>query len=195
MASCVICHVIFVWTHHSLTHYVVLLLTKSTNTQYVLLPHTFLCCPSCPGFTVHALKLVEIRTDLYLIHNALFECREDDTALRRDLHILGLPGSWWRQSWRLPIQNSVTLDELGLTIHLRKSMKTRLLLHFSAKRTVQNRLVDAVLGQPLDNIKGCFSAMYFFLTGLHSWHFRGSCLFNGLFITSYDTVSAINTLT
>ncbi len=94
MGSCVTRHPTFVWTHHSLTHYVILLLTYSTNTQHVLLLHTFLSRPCCPGFTVHALKLVEIRTDLDLIHNALFERREDDTALRRDLHILGLPGSW-----------------------------------------------------------------------------------------------------
>lgn len=66
---------------------------------------------------------------------------------------------------------------------------------FSAKRSVQRRLVDAILDQPLDTTKWCFSAMYFFLTGLHSWHFRGCYSFNGPFITSHDTFSSINTLT
>lgn len=99
MGSCVTHHPTLAWTHHSLAHGVAWLLTQSTNTQHVLLLlHTFLSRPCRSGFTVHALKLVEIRTDLDLIHDALFKCREDDTALRWDLHILGQPGAWRRQS-------------------------------------------------------------------------------------------------
>lgn len=75
-------------------HHPTFVLHRSTNTRHVLLLHTFLSRPGRSGFTVHALKLVEIGTDLDLIHNALFKCREDDSALRRDLHILGLPRSW-----------------------------------------------------------------------------------------------------
>lgn len=89
----------------------------------LFLHRTFLRCPCCFRFAVHALKLVEKRPDFNLIHNALFKVWEDNTALRRDLYIQGQPWAWWRKPWCLPVQNSVTLDELGLSIDLREWMK------------------------------------------------------------------------
>lgn len=67
---------------------------KYSTSPFLLIHHTFLRRPCRSGFTVHALKLVEIRTDLDLIHDALFKRREDDAALRGDLHVLGQPGAW-----------------------------------------------------------------------------------------------------
>lgn len=59
---------------------------------------TFLCRPGRPGFAVHALKLVEVGTGLDLIHDALFECSEDNATLRGDLYVLGQPRAWRGQS-------------------------------------------------------------------------------------------------
>lgn len=64
------------------------------HSQPLLLFLTFFSRPRCPGLAVHALKLVEIRPDLDLVHDSLLERGQDHGALRRDLHILGLPGPW-----------------------------------------------------------------------------------------------------
>lgn len=61
--------------------------TYTTHTRH----RTFLCRPGRPGFTVHALKLIEVGTGLDLIHDALFECSEDNATLRGDLYVLGQP--------------------------------------------------------------------------------------------------------
>lgn len=81
---------------------------------------TFLGGPRHPRFAVHALKLVEIGPNLDLVHDAFLEGGEDDAALRRDFHILGLPVTWGGQPRCLPVQDSVALDELGLAINLRR---------------------------------------------------------------------------
>lgn len=99
--------------------------TLSLTVWYI---HTLLGGPSRPGFTVHPLKLVEVRSHFDLIHDPLLQPGDDHAALRRDLYLLGLPwpGRW--ESRCLPVDHSVALDELGLPVHLREVWRTTLLL-------------------------------------------------------------------
>lgn len=80
---------------------------------------TFLCCPCRSGLAVHALELVEVRTDFDLVDDAFLQSWEHHASLRGDLHILTLPRSWGGQPWHLPVQNPVALDELRLPVNLR----------------------------------------------------------------------------
>lgn len=80
---------------------------------------TFLCCPCRSGLAVHALELVEVRTDFDLVDDAFLQSREHHAPLRGDLHILALPRSRGGQPWHLPVQNPVALDKLRLAVNLK----------------------------------------------------------------------------
>ena len=97
---------------------------------------TFLSGTGRPGLAVHALELVEVGADLDVVDDALLEAREDHAALRGHLDVLGLPGSWGGQARRLPEQDPVALDELGLAVHLRSE---RTGARLSARRAAEVR--------------------------------------------------------
>ncbi len=98
---------------------------------------TFLCCPCRSGLAVHALELVEVRTDFDLVDDAFLQSREHHAPLRGDLHILTLPCSWGGQPWHLPVQNPVALDELRLPVNLRGKYGSNLKKCYRVRQVIE----------------------------------------------------------
>lgn len=86
---------------------------------------TFFHGACCHGFTVGALKFIEIRPHFNLIYNAFLQTRESYVPLWGNLQVLYLPRPWGGQPWSLPVQNTVALDKLGWILHLKREEKEK----------------------------------------------------------------------
>lgn len=87
-------------------------------TAFLPLSPTFLCGTSRLGFTVHPLEFIEVRADLDLIGDPLFEADQDGAALGGHFDLQVLPRGRGGQARGLPVQHPVPLDKLGLPVHL-----------------------------------------------------------------------------